>query len=230
MTIRAAGPPTSSPTAGAGTGTARPAAQPSQPTVSSFAAVLQGPAAPAQAQSEETMGEAAPADQPPPAAAAPFSLPQGTARPATSPGSFASSPLDADPAPKPRRDARREQDAGDALDPMARQAAQLAPPPTLLPPQSPGAGPQLQARASLEEVLPALVRRVAWSGDGKKGTVRLELGAGRLEGATLLVHAEDGRVRVELSAPAGVDAESWRQRIVSRLQLRGVQVDSVQVD
>jgi hypothetical protein len=89
---------------------------------------------------------------------------------------------------------------------------------------------QARAPVSLEEVLPELVRRVAWSGDGRRGTIRLELGKGELAGATLLVHADEGRVKVELSAPAGVDAGGWRDRIVERLSLRGVVVDEVRVE
>jgi hypothetical protein len=116
---------------------------------------------------------------------------------------------------------------------MARHAAQIGSPQSLAfsTPATQGASdPQVRARASLEEVLPGLVRRVAWSGDGRRATMRLEIGAGHMAGATLLVHADDGRVRVELSAPAGVDAASWRERILARLHLRGVCVDSVQVD
>src|ERR1019366_518010 len=54
----------------------------------------------------------------------------------------------------------------------------------LAPPSLSAATPvQTSARASLEEVLPAIVRRIAWSGDGRKGAVRLEFGAGALSGA-----------------------------------------------
>ncbi len=132
-------------------------------------------------------------------------------------------------APAPRR---RAHDAD--LEPAARHAAQLAPPVTT--PVAPTAAPALaeaapvaRARASLEDLLPALVRRVAWSGDGKRGTVRLELGAGALAGATLLVHTDEGRVRVHLSAPPGVDLEGWRTRIASRLAGRGLDVAEVEV-
>jgi hypothetical protein len=85
------------------------------------------------------------------------------------------------------------------------------------------------ARLSLEDLLPSLVRKVAWSGDSKKGTVRMELGAGALAGATLTVHADEGRVRVHLDAPPGLDAAAWRQRIHERLTQRGLLVDSIEV-
>jgi hypothetical protein len=88
---------------------------------------------------------------------------------------------------------------------------------------------QVAARASLEDLLPAIVRRIAFSGDGRNGSVRLEFGAGALSGGTLVVHADDGHVRVELDAPAGEDTAAWRERIESRLQGLGIAVDDVDV-
>jgi hypothetical protein len=120
----------------------------------------------------------------------------------------------------------------DDLDPMARRAAQLAPPVQLGPPiavEQPSAIVDTQARVSLEEILPALVRKIAWAGDGKRGSVRIELGAGELAGSTLLVHADDGKVRVELSVPPGVDSNAWRDRIHEKLTARGLDVESVEV-
>jgi len=73
------------------------------------------------------------------------------------------------------------------------------------------------------------MRKVAWSGNSRRGSVRLELGAGALAGATLIVHANDGRVHVQLSAPPGVDLEDWRDRIAQRLAARGLSVDDVRV-
>jgi hypothetical protein len=121
----------------------------------------------------------------------------------------------------------------DPLDPASRQAAQMAPPLMTSPSAShaaPADGPvQTAARASLETVLPALVRRIAWAGDGRKGSLRLEFGAGVLAGGTLVVHSDDGRVRVELQAPSGTDATAWRERIVSRLEARQLDVEEVEV-
>ncbi len=85
------------------------------------------------------------------------------------------------------------------------------------------------ARTSLEDLLPLLVRKVAWAGDGKRGTVRMELSAGALAGATLVVHADHGHVRVELDAPAHVNAAEWRARIHERLTQRGLLVDAIDV-
>jgi hypothetical protein len=131
----------------------------------------------------------------------------------------------------PRRKALAEEPA---LDSSARHAAQLAPPSMggLAVPGAAAGPAQVEARvrsSSLEDLLPELVRRVAWSGDGRRGTVRLELGAGELAGATLLVHVDDGRVRLQLSVPPGVSPGGWRERIAERLGARGLVVDGVEV-
>lgn len=91
------------------------------------------------------------------------------------------------------------------------------------------ASPSVRAAASLEDLLPALVRRIAWSGDGQRGSVRLELGAGELAGGTLLVHADAGRVSVHLDVPPGADPGVWQRRLQERLALRGVATDAVEV-
>jgi len=146
-------------------------------------------------------------------------------------------PAPAGPAARQLRDpAGRERDhqrRDDRTDPHVRHTAQLGPPPGLAQGEivssstiaPPAGGP---ARASLEDLLPALVRRVAWTGDGRRGTVRLELGSGALAGAELVVHADDGHVRVHLRAPAGVDLGPLRERIAARLAARGVTLDEVE--
>jgi hypothetical protein len=131
---------------------------------------------------------------------------------------------------------RRPESGAQELDAAMRHVAHLAPPgfgfegaaqPRLAtpapPPQEPARGPL--APTSLEELLPALVRKIAWSGDGRRGAVRIELGAGALAGATLLVLANRGRVHVTLSARAPMELEPWRERIVARLAARGLEVD-----
>lgn len=112
------------------------------------------------------------------------------------------------------------------LDPAARHAASLAPPalPSAIPTHASEA--PLRAR-SLEELLPALVRRIAWAGDKHRGTVRLELGAGAYAGTTVIVHADDGRVRVEISGTEGPELDRLRARLDGRLRGRGLDVESV---
>jgi hypothetical protein len=124
-------------------------------------------------------------------------------------------------------DGRENKRGFDPLDPAARQAAQLAPllptnPNAPLPTDPSAIAPR--ARVSMEELLPQLVRRIAWAGDRRKGTVQMELGAGRHAGTVVTVHADDGRVRVELQ---GADVEELRSRIDARLARRGIQVESV---
>ena len=94
---------------------------------------------------------------------------------------------------------------------------------------APSAPAETQARASLESILPELVRKIALSGDSRRGSMRLELGGGALAGGTLLVHADEGRVSVELDAPAGTNLEEWRTRLHERLVQRGVDVETVHV-
>jgi hypothetical protein len=133
---------------------------------------------------------------------------------------------------------RRSED--DALDPIHRRQAALAPPPENASAWVPtlaaarldtpaSATADVHTRVSMEELLSSLVRKIAWSGDGRRGTVRIELGAGALAGGVLVIHADEGRVRVQLSAPSGVDASAWADRIRSRLAARQIHVEHVEV-
>jgi hypothetical protein len=84
-------------------------------------------------------------------------------------------------------------------------------------------------RAPLDHLMARLVRRIAWSGNARTGSARLEFGAGELEGATLTIHADDGLVRVALELPPGMDHAAWKERISRRLGARGLQVEAVEV-
>jgi len=118
----------------------------------------------------------------------------------------------------------------DELDPSTRQTAQLAPPMTApARPDEAAAAPLANARVSLEDLVPQLVKKIAWSGDAQRGTVRMELGAGELSGATLTVSAEHGRVSVRVDTPPGTDTGAWRDRLHARLAARGLDVESVEV-
>jgi hypothetical protein len=116
----------------------------------------------------------------------------------------------------------------DALRPLALEPGGLAPMAPAFAP-APADAPSPRAVASLEDLLPSLVRRVAFSGDGRRGTMRLEIGAGRFAGSTLLVHADGGRVRVHVDVPPGVDASGLHGRIAERLRARGIAADAVEV-
>lgn len=171
----------------------------------------------------------APLVRPPPIPSAP------AARPAALPaGPAANDHGHATGAPRGREPAAKTND-DDALDPLSRHAAQLAPPmhfaaPPPLAVSSPAAPVASAPPAlSLEDILPQLVRKLALAGDGKRATVRVEIGSGALAGATVVVSNESGGIRVDVEAPPGTDHAAWSARIRSRLEAKGLRVDSVAV-
>jgi hypothetical protein len=86
--------------------------------------------------------------------------------------------------------------------------------------QAPSAA--LPLREDLQNLIAGLARRIAWGGDRRKGSARIELSEGSLAGATLVVHTEQRSVCVELELPAGGGAAAdWQQRILERLEGRG---------
>ncbi len=80
----------------------------------------------------------------------------------------------------------------------------------------------LSLRDDIQNLLTGLARRVAWGGDRRRGSARIELAEGALAGATLIVHTEHRSVRVEIELPGGAPAtQDLQQRILERLQGRG---------
>jgi hypothetical protein len=80
----------------------------------------------------------------------------------------------------------------------------------------------LPLREDLQNLIAGLARRVAWGGDRRKASARIELSEGALAGATLVVHAEHRSVTVELELPVGFAlAGDWQERIRERLEGRG---------
>jgi len=80
----------------------------------------------------------------------------------------------------------------------------------------------LPLREDLQNLITGLARRVAWGGDRRRGSARIELSVGPLAGSTLTVHAEQRTVTVELElAPGSSLAGDWQQRILERLNARG---------
>ncbi len=122
-----------------------------------------------------------------------------------------------------------EEAAFDPLDPAARNVAMLAPPGAsfVSAPNDVTAPKDVVRGRSLEELLPALVRKIAWAGDRNRGSVRLELGAGAYADTTLIVHAEGARVRVEVSGHEGPELDRLRSRLHARLRNHGLDVESV---
>ncbi len=117
--------------------------------------------------------------------------------------------------------------AVDPLDPSVRASAQLAPPMLAAAPVDAAAPAQevtTRARVSMEELLPLVVRRIAWGGDKTKAAVHVELGTGAFAGTTVTVHAEGKRVRLELGGAGDLDA--LRTRLESRLRAAGIDVET----
>ena len=138
------------------------------------------------------------------------------------------SPLERPTIDPPRADrpaaVRHEPPPADPAEPLSRA---LALPPALL---APVLAPPLPAMTPTREWTPSevalesLVRRFAWGGNGRRGTARIELGAGSLAGLTLLLSAEDGEI--VLSVEGDPSGEHGR-RLAERLSARGLKVTSV---
>lgn len=109
--------------------------------------------------------------------------------------------------------------AGASAEPAACLFA-LSPPVGDAPPLVPAdATPAASAAVDLA-MAERWVRRLAWGTDGRRSTARLELGAGALEGAELVVTTEAGQVTVELQLPATAD-QVLSARLRDRLEARG---------
>jgi hypothetical protein len=105
-----------------------------------------------------------------------------------------------------------------AWDPLALFAANAAP----------ASAGEPRVAAGLEPVVTQLVRSIAWGGDRRRGTARLELG-GRYAGAVVRVDASGDALSIELDVPPGVDGAELGARLGERLAARGLRVDSVVV-
>ena len=137
------------------------------------------------------------------------------------------------PPQTPQAPTRREPEAGfegeaglaslPALDPLLCQLAVNSGPSSFVQtnPAACAAPSALPVPEDLQNLLTGLSRRAAWGGDRRKGSARIELSEGALAGATLVVHAEQRSVSVELELPSGMAASGWQQRIAERLEARG---------
>jgi len=111
----------------------------------------------------------------------------------------------------------------DMLDPSWRALAALVPVERAAP-TTPTVSSERIRSASLEQLFGSLVKRVAWSttADRSSATVRLEIGAGELAGATVLITADPHELCVVLETPPGVDLEAWKNRLSQRLASKGL--------
>jgi hypothetical protein len=85
------------------------------------------------------------------------------------------------------------------------------------------------AQMAFAELWGRLVRRVAWGGDARRGTARIEIGAGEWAGAAIVVHAVERQVAVEIELPPGARLEAWRERIAERLSERGIALSELTI-
>ncbi len=76
--------------------------------------------------------------------------------------------------------------------------------------------------------LAEVVRGIAWGGDRRRGTARLELG-GRFAGAVVLVDASGDTLNVELQSAPGVDGAELAERLRERLVERGLRLEGLVV-
>ncbi len=117
-------------------------------------------------------------------------------------------------------DTRRTHETWDILDPSCRTLAALCPPEPL----SPCTPTDRLRSSSVERLFGALVKRIAWSvtPDRTSGTVRLEIGAGELEGTVVLITSDPQGLSVVLDGPPGIDLEAWKHRLCQRLASIGL--------
>lgn len=83
---------------------------------------------------------------------------------------------------------------------------------------------ELARAQTLEQMLPALVRKAAWhiAADRRSATLRLEIGSGQFDGTTVLIRADLHEVHIELDTPPGIDLEAWKSRLRLRLASQGL--------
>lgn len=127
------------------------------------------------------------------------------------------------PPPLEGTDEREDASPGAMLDPMFCQLAVNCVPSGIVQqdPASPATPMTSLMPEDLQSLVTGLARRVAWGGDRRRGSARIELSEGILAGATLVVHTERRTVSVELELPPGAVDHGWQQRITSRLERRG---------
>ena len=100
------------------------------------------------------------------------------------------------------------------MDSMERLLWSLRPP-------APPAAPAPPPLPPVDLLVDRLLRRLSIGGTRERGTARLEIGAGPLQGAAILVHAEGARLRIELDTPEDEASRRWKRRLQERLEAQG---------
>jgi hypothetical protein len=73
-----------------------------------------------------------------------------------------------------------------------------------------------------------VVRRVSWGGDRRRGVARIELD-GAFSGTTVWVRGEGRSVELEVSFGPGLESDGLAERLLRRLQARGLDVTELEV-
>lgn len=122
---------------------------------------------------------------------------------------------------------------GSELDPLVRSLALpllgAATPAGMM--HSPGASPacaSAPAASAETALLEAVVERIAWGGDRRRGVARIELG-GALAGTSIVVHGEGREVALRIELGRDADARTLPERLTSRLRARGLTITEVEV-
>jgi hypothetical protein len=121
---------------------------------------------------------------------------------------------------------RVEETAAD-LDPLARC---LALPGMVSAPSAPvaAAGASTMPDPTDARALEDAVRRIAWGGDRRRGVARLELG-GNYAGTIVTVRGEGREVALTLEVRPGTDVNRLPERLVERLEARGLTVTHLEI-
>lgn len=171
-----------------------------------------------------------------PAAAVTGAKPASVAYPQTPPAAPPPSPSSASTPPTARDDgAPRKAAPPDTerapsderpsldLDPAARAATLLAPPPFVAPTPPPVSAPV--ATAIDPNVAAELLERAAFWGDGTRGLARLRFGSrarGGLAGATVVLEHDGDAVRLRVDDTSEADRAALADRLRDKLAARGV--------
>ncbi len=117
-----------------------------------------------------------------------------------------------------------KEDAGGALDPLARS---LAVPNVTIGSAMPAASGTPAGAADVSAIEEA-VRRVSWGGDRRRGVARIELG-GEYAGTAIVIRGEGRDVALRVEVPRGAEARDLPERLVERLEARGLRVTELEI-
>jgi hypothetical protein len=92
---------------------------------------------------------------------------------------------------------------------------------------APGPSGALPGAADVPAIEEA-VRRVSWGGDRRRGVARIELGR-EYAGTAIVIKGEGRDVALRVEVPRGADARDLPERLVERLEARGLRVTELEI-